>query len=867
MARSVFSPVTAFALQALAVARHEWRTLTSNHLILIFQAGFLFTLSALIFLVADFYSSDSASVAPLATFLPWVSLIFVPAIAMRMFSQENGDRQLEVLETLPISKGAIVVGKWLAGCAILLLVLALTFPFPLTVAYLGAPDWGRIFAVYLGCALLLTTFFAIALLAAAMLRDQIGAFVAALALLFVAIFLSWTSTANLIFGERASLVLDVLSTFSPKYWLDRIASGRIELAGIVYFLAAPALALWAAASLLEIRTNGFPSYARLGKGLSFGLVAIAIVSLAISSARRMDLAFDATDEREYSLHAATQAVIDRLPAGTVIDLYWTSQVTSVPASIREHARRIIGLLETLEARSGGRLKVIQHAPERESDDEFTALAGNVKLIPMTSGDSFMLGAIVRQGQRQATISYFDLTRDKLLEYDIALVLNGLGKTRVPRVAVLSPLVLPRHMKQDGSLAVIHELEKAYDLAILPVFSETLPDGYDAVVVIDATILKPQMLCSIDQHVMSGKGLVVLQDPYVRSTPQGNEVAPAPSTEINDITDLLLKWGLRYHPSEVIGDASLGTVVADASSRQFRYPFWLTLGPEQLSSSEGVSAGLHTLLFPEAGRFELLSPSAVPLVTTSKESGALGRDTFKNAAPEVQTGLFQQHNSGPWVVAAKVQGSLESAFNAPCQGSNGAAHIARSKSSARVFAVADVDWIFDNFAFQSLGTPDAPQRIPLNDNAAFFLNMVEAATGDEALVGIRSRGSTVRRFTKVESLIREKGEPNSARIRDLEKRIASVEDTIAKIPSASGVESFDQLPPALKPRVEQLRQELLPMRRELRDLRREMRETVETLGRRLTLANLSAGPIFALLELWLFGWLRKRRHKIRKDAVA
>ncbi len=849
----------------LAVARHEWRLLTSGRLIPVFQAGFLFSLSALIFLVADFYASDSASLDLLATFLPWVALIFVPALAMRLFSEENGDRQMEFLSTLPVSPMALVTGKWLAGTGVLLLTLALTFPFPLTVAYLGDLDIGRAIATYFGGALLLATLFAIAMLAAAAWRDQIGAFVAALAALFIAIFIGWTSTSRLIYGDGASAVLEFVSAFSPKYWFDRIASGRIELSAVIYFGAATVLALRGAAALLSFRTEGVPARREAVKSGGVAAVVLLAAGLAIAGIRHTGLSIDATDEREYSLHAATEKVIGRIPEGTVVDLYWSKNVASVPAAIREHARRVTGLLEAIEARSDGRLHVVKHAPEGESDEELVALSDGVNLVPMTSGDSFMLGATARVGDRRTRIGYFDLSRDALTEYDIALMLSGLGKSHVPRVAVLSPLVLPRQA-QSGTpgLTVIDELQRAYDVAVVPSFSETLPQGIDALVVIDATILKPRMLCAIDQHVMQGKGLVVLTDPFVRSNRASNEVTPDPSVEINDVSDLLAHWGVRYNIGDVVGDASFGTLVANAAGQQFPYPFWLAVGPSGIASSERVSAGLHALLFPEAGSFDLFGRAAVPLVTTSGMSGTLGRETFKTSTPEAQAARFRQDGSAR-VLAAAIEGDLTSAFGASC-GSNSEpsrSHIDKS-SRARVYAVADVDWIFDDFAFQPSDGGSAPRRVSTNDNAAFFLNLVEAATGeDDALAGLRARGQTVRRFTKVEAIARGASEAHRAKIRELEVRIAGVEDAIAKIPAESSVRSLEQLPSEIKVRIAQLRRDLLPMRRELRDLRRQVRVDVESLGRELTLANLAAGPVLVLAQAALFGSLRRRRQKIRK----
>lgn len=845
--------------KTLAVFRHEWRALTGSRLILVFQATLLIALSALIFLVADFYASDTASPALLATFLPWVALVFVPALAMSMLSEESGDRELELLSTFPMRRSSIVTGKWLARCAILAVTLALTFPFVLTIAYLGEPDWGRVAAVYFGGFLLLFSLLAIAAFSASTCRDQIGGFIAALAVLFVLTALGWQSTTRLLPDRHAMLLFGVLEGLSPKHWFDRIASGRIELAAVLYFVAVPVVTLWGASAVLKLRSGSRLSMSGVAKGVAKGGAAVFLLGATIAGAEKIDLAWDVTDEREYSLSEATKRIVAKVPEGTVIDLYWSADVVNVPMSIREHARRVTGLFEAMVAHSGGRLHLNTHAPLAESDEEFVAQTNGVMLVPMSSGESFMLGATARSGERQARIAYFDLSRETLLEYDAALMLDGLGRSKVARVGILSPLVLPRHA-QEGveSLAVIEELKRAYDVAIVPSFADDLPEGIDALVVIDASLLKTSMLCAIDRHVMRGKGLVVLMDPHVRSHPAGNEVTPQPSEEINDISDLLLRYGVRYEFKDVVGDEALGTPVADSANRQFPYPFWLTVGADQLASSERVTAGLHTLLFAEPGHFTLMNDAAVPLVRTTGRAGVLARESFKGATAEVQAGRFTvQKNGDPLVLAAMVRGRVPSAFGPSCAGDRVGASVGpkHSEESARVFAVADADWIFDDFAFQPVA---GPRRTPLNDNGTLFLNLVEVAAGDGDLIGIRSRGPTRRSFTRVAELVQAAGKTHSERVRDLEARIAAVEGNIAKVPSAAGVESLAELPPQLKARVDALRKDLLPLRRALRDLRREARQTAENLGSRLTLANLVAGPLLVLLQGALFAWWRARR---------
>ena len=252
----------------LTVARNEGRLLIYAPLTLIFQVWFLVALSIAIFLVADFYDAGVATFDLQWTFLPWVTLIMAPALAMRAFAEGPGDRSLELTLSMPLPSGAIVAGKWLAGSAVLLVTLALTAPFAWTVAYLGEPDWGRAGTGYVGAALLLSGFYAIALTAAAATRDHVTAYIAGLGALTLVLLLGWDSVTRFATSEAFAPLITNLIMLSPKHWLDRMAEGRIEAAALAYFLILIVLPLGLATQLLEQRRSAKSYYGRAFVGLA-----------------------------------------------------------------------------------------------------------------------------------------------------------------------------------------------------------------------------------------------------------------------------------------------------------------------------------------------------------------------------------------------------------------------------------------------------------------------------------------------------------------------------------------------------------------------------------------------------------------------
>lgn len=830
-----------------SVYRHEWRQYVYSPLTVIFLSAFTGILAAGIFLVGDFFSTDEASLRLFSIFLPWVCIVLVPALAMRCWGDETSDSSLELGLSLPIPISQLVVGKFLAGSTILLVALACTAPIPVTLIYLGEPDLGTIVAGYVAAALLLMVCFALCLFAAALVRDEISAFVLGLGLLLALMLAGWDVVAQVSKGTVPPFVGAAMVSLSPKHWYDQVTTGHIQFAPLVYFFGVGSLALVAAVWAIQARRAQKPLSATLAFSLAGFVVASFALPAALSLARSVPMGLDLTEQREFTVHENLLTILGTLPDETVVDVYWSDSEPSVPFAIKSHARRIIERMRLLEGRARGRLTVNVIDPRPDSDEEMTALSQSVRRVPMTSGDYFYLGATARHNDRTGRIAYFDPRRQQLLDYDIAVLLSELGRQKTRKLGILSPLVAPSHLEKGRpGLSLLEDLKQSFDVAAVPHFSDTLPDDLDALLVVDATILKKDMLYAIDQYAMKGGGVVILMDPHLRSNQASNAVNPEPSDTINDLSDLLQAYGLLYEAAEVVGDQRFAANVMNQAQQQSSYPFWLRLPRSQFSSEHPVSADLNEVLLPEPGAFTVLPDSSfTSLITTSDRAGALGRSPFQQQTPGQLAGRLEPDGKTR-VLAAVSTGPLKSAFAQAPDGVPSEDHLTRSTRAPAIFAVGDVDWIFDPFSVQQLDVSGQSVNRPLNDNWAFLANMLEFAAGDPALIGIRSRGRLDRPFTRIAALFRQAQAQFRDKETDLATRIANVEAQIAKIPEAAGVSNLEQLPDTLKTKIAEIRQQLLPLRRELRTIRLAMREDIEALRLRVIVFNLLAGPLLVLM---------------------
>lgn len=180
----------------------------------------------------------------------WMSasfLFFVPAITMRLLAEERRTGSLEMLVTLPLSSGQIVVGKWLAAVSMVAAALLLTLGWPVSLALLGDLDWGPVVGGYVGLLLQGAALAAIGVAASALTENQIVAFLLAAVLGL----LPWVVGLALPLVPATWVPLVQYLTFD--YHFSNLARGVLDTRSLVFYGGVIALGLHAAVSALELR--------------------------------------------------------------------------------------------------------------------------------------------------------------------------------------------------------------------------------------------------------------------------------------------------------------------------------------------------------------------------------------------------------------------------------------------------------------------------------------------------------------------------------------------------------------------------------------------------------------------------------------
>lgn len=231
----------------LAITKKELRAYFNSPIAYVFLVLFLGASLASFFHWA--WARDEASVRDLFEALPLLLLFLVPALTMRLWSEERKLGTLEVLLTLPVRDGEVVLGKFLASLLLLALALALTAGAPITMATLGPLDWGPVLGGYLAALLLGAAYLSIGLFVSSLTENQILAFLGAL----LACFLVWAVGEEFfirILPERAAGLAELVGTGAR---FRSIGRGVLDLRDLVYYGSIVAFMLASNAAALDLR--------------------------------------------------------------------------------------------------------------------------------------------------------------------------------------------------------------------------------------------------------------------------------------------------------------------------------------------------------------------------------------------------------------------------------------------------------------------------------------------------------------------------------------------------------------------------------------------------------------------------------------
>lgn len=197
---------------------------------------------------SDIFLIGQASLQSFFQIAFWTLFFFIPAITMRMLAEEKKTGTIELLLTKAVTDRQVVIGKFLACFLLVLIAVAFTLPYYITLANIGNVDHGAILCGYLGLLLMSAAYVSIGLFTSSITNNQIVAFLLAL---FIGLF--FHIIFNVLASNLSGFMGELFHTLSLSVHFDSLSRGVIDTKDVVYFLSIVVLGLTLAESNLTKR--------------------------------------------------------------------------------------------------------------------------------------------------------------------------------------------------------------------------------------------------------------------------------------------------------------------------------------------------------------------------------------------------------------------------------------------------------------------------------------------------------------------------------------------------------------------------------------------------------------------------------------
>jgi ABC-2 type transport system permease protein len=250
----------------LIIARRDLRAQFNSPVAYVVIGGTVMLLGILFFLIphvggffaGSFWEIDRATMDQMFIYLPpLMSLFVVPAVTMRSLAAEKGSGTLELLITMPVRDSEVILGKYLASCGMVLVLLGVTLLYPLMMFWgcpwdLGALDTGPVWAGYLGCALFSFAAVAIGMMLSSLTESDVIAFFTTAGALCFLYGIGWMVSLSSWGGPWAA-VSDAIAFVSFQTRLQAFVRGIIDTRAVLYFASVAVVCLLVSSRSLESR--------------------------------------------------------------------------------------------------------------------------------------------------------------------------------------------------------------------------------------------------------------------------------------------------------------------------------------------------------------------------------------------------------------------------------------------------------------------------------------------------------------------------------------------------------------------------------------------------------------------------------------
>ncbi len=832
------------------VTKNELLRYFISPLAYVYLMSFLILNAAMAFYFGNFFERGQASLQVMFAFQPWLYLLFIPGISMRLWAEEFRTKTVVQVMTMPVSTEVLVWGKFLAAWLFSALALALTFPFWITVNILGTPDNAVIAVSYAGSFVLAGCMLAISQTMSALTKNQVIALVLAVA-------------ANLVFfWSGVEFILSFFRLFLPDYMIDTIASfsflshfgsitgGLVELRDVLFFASIIILFNFTTVLIVSFRTAGTSSWlASTNRSyyifawlmLVLGFMGFNLLANNLTRGTQIDF----SEDKIHTLNKDTIMVLQNLTEPVTAKLYYSTILEQRNPAMRQMFDKIRQLLAQYKNNSNGRFDYRIYHPQSLDNIEDRAIADGIQPIPLIDiNQNALFGLTVADTlQNKQVIPYFTPSGMAFLEQDLTSLIYQLGRKK-KTAAVLSTLPIngggtdsmilqPWEItRQIGAFYNIRYIQKPEDLDEHP----------DVLILIHPQNISPEMTEAIKKYSKNYGNILLLLD--------GAAEAPRLYSAVNlplapsGLNGLDAFWGIKFYNEYVVADLD-NSITVDATSNYKNNPAFtqdiiqFKLKKENFNPNHPVTKNLQSLLMSSVSVVMPANENVdfVPLLQASANSSLMPIKVVYDGLNPRQVLTYFKADDNPKILAAAVHGKQpDNQFN--------------------MIVVGDTDFIYDNFWATSQTILERTFFVPLFNNADFILNSLDYLTNNRDLLNLRGKSAKNREFTDIEKQRKQNVFQYKIKEEEIFERMNEVKDQLQEIWGKRDFEGREIFTADELALISGIRKQLDSLRQELSDVRIQANRDTARIATQVKFINIFALPLVLSLILLVFLSIKK-----------
>jgi ABC-2 type transport system permease protein len=731
----------------VAVAKRDLRSWFGNPTGYVFISLFVIVSTVALMWSGAFFTNNLANLDTWNAWFPYIAIGFVAASTMNIWASERANGTQELLFTLPGRDFDLQAGKFLAAAGVYTIALLFTLPLPIALNFLGSPDWGQLFANYVGFWLFGAMLVSVSMIGSQLTHNGTVALVLSVLISCIVVF----------FGAMMGwLGYTTWAVNGPTGQFAEFARGMLPVSGVVLFVGLAVAFFYLGLSLLA-RRHWREQGQGLHAGVRFGSFAISAFAATIVGVHALPR-FDSTFEGIHSLGAETKALLQSLDAEKPV--YVTAYVSeAVPEQFVAQRNLLLNLLDQFDNIGGNAVEVRIVMPEpyspaaREAETNF-GIRPQMVANQLPGGgvveSQVFLGFATQCGTDEVVAPFLEPALP--LEYELMRSIRTVSGTGRKKIGLLKTEVEfaggfdPMTFRQKQQWLIAEELKQQY--VIESVDPEKDYPAVDCLVVPQASSLEQGQMDRLKNWIQDGNPTLLLEDPAPLDA-----WGTAADDQKGGMQAMMMGGGGGPQKGNFAGlldalsiQAPTGEVVWDTSSRGFpggrlREEF-VFVRKGGFAAESPITKGLQDIVVLIGGHivpqqrdgvtFTPLLRSLNPMQSRNPNGIVRKQELFQFSfgGPQLNPYARREQRNTDLTIAARITGK-------PPEG---------KQKGLNAIYVADLDMIGNQFFQIRRQYADPNLRF---DNVTFVLNCIDTLVGDESLIELRKRRPILRKLESVE----------------------------------------------------------------------------------------------------------------------